>query len=76
MTAKAFWSLAPCAPNMDRTVDRWHFGSTLLGGPFQEHIREDGLVEAHAYSLLHAVDVEANCEELFIVVHDVIHSHL
>lgn len=24
----------------------------------QEHLREDGLVEAHAYSLLHAVDVE------------------
>eukprot|EP00435_Cladocopium_sp_Y103_P034306 s1939_g8.t2 len=24
----------------------------------QDHLREDGLVEAHAYSLLHAVDVE------------------
>ena len=25
-----------------------------------EHLREDGLVEAHAYSLLHAVDVEGH----------------
>lgn len=30
----------------------------------QEHLREDGLVEAHAYSLLHAVDVEAKLAKL------------
>lgn len=30
----------------------------------QEHLREDGLVETHAYSLLHAVDVEAKLAKL------------
>ncbi|CAJ1405380.1 unnamed protein product [Effrenium voratum] len=43
-----------------RSYDRQSFlvACSMRARHGQEHIREDGLVEAHAYSLLHAVDVE------------------